>query len=244
MIDVYEALWGPDRDAELRASITSGMRVAKVRCACGRTIASIYAHDSRVWSMSAGTRTTRQETAADVIHSALRDVETIANIDAERGEHPMLDQALDIITTFLLDSVSGDGKALKARVSGVVSATRFPDQALCLDELPEARREGIFMSRERGVMPGKFAFVSPTCPGCRSVWYLGDDLADWMEITASRRPPAIVASTRTEPFDVSHRTAIDYDDARLETLGRRVALYAHLTGVLKSASHRKVKSAT
>lgn len=240
MIDVYEALWGPDRIAGLQAAITSGRRVAKVRCTCGRIVASIYVHESKAWSVSRGTRTTRLETASDVIESALRDIETLARLEIERGENRHLDQAADIICAFL----EAGGETLQAKVSKVVAATRFPDQVLCIEELPQARAEALRVSRERGVMPGKFAFVSPTCPGCRSVWYLGDDLADWMEITASRRPPAIVASTRTEPFDVSHRTAIDYDDARLETLGRRVALYAHLTGVLKSASHRKVKSAT
>lgn len=230
MIDVYEALWGPDRNAKLRAAVTSGRCVVKVRCPCGHTIAKVYVHESKAWLVTSGTRTTRPETADNVIESALRDIETLARLEDEYGESRDIDQAATIISNFL----EAGGETLKAQVSKVVSATKFPGQVVCIEGLPQARAEALRASRETGTVPNRFAAMSPTCPGCRAVWYLGDDLADWMEIATSSRSSKIVASTRTEPFYVSHRTAIDYDDARLETLGRRVVLYARITGVLKS----------
>lgn len=230
MIDVYEALWGPDRNAKLRAAVTSGRCVVKVRCSCGHTIAKVYVHESKAWLVTSGTRTTRQETADNVIDSALRDIETLARLEDEYGESRDIHQAATIVSNFL----EVGGETLKAQVSKVVSATKFSGQVVCIEGLPQARAEALRASRETGTVPNRFAAMSPTCPGCRAVWYLGDDLAGWMEIASSSRSSKIVASRPVEPWELSHRTRIGYDDARLETLSGRVALYAQITSVLES----------
>ncbi len=237
MIDVYGALWGPDPNKDLRDSITSGLKLARVRCACGHVIATVYARDTEVWSVCAGTRITRPAVAANVLDSALRDGETIVRMEDKCGESSDLGRAAEVIER-LFDAVE-EGDDLKARISEVVAPLTFPSPVLRIDDLPKERRRLREEHPERVDFP-RFGSVQPACPSCRTVWYLGDTLADWVETSPSRRPEEILASTQIEPFWIGHQTWIDYDEMDLDTLGRRLALYAHITAVLLSGTHRKV----
>jgi hypothetical protein len=81
-----------------------------------------------------------------------------------------------------------------------------------------------------GLPDGRMAGCSATCAKCRKTFYLGEQLRRW--VAADPGPEVLIA---TDIDEWRARVGLEWP---AEALGRRVALYRHLSAVLTSVVQR------
>lgn len=206
-LDLYAALAGRPRP---ETAVPKGRPVARFVCPKGHELGRVHVTSGgKQLLYLRGMRLPPLQAACAVVDAALIDLEeSIAAEDLA---------AVVAIDEFVSAIPEGDGLERLRGLASLLPALDLPAQGPWIVE-----------PRPDDLAGRKLAGMDPTCGSCRTTFYLGDSLDEWLPAPAKSRASRVVVA------------AADPDARRVgpvwpaEALRSRVVLYSHLTAVLAS----------
>lgn len=221
-LDLYRIAFG-------EPPISDKPRNAAARVVCsrdGRLLCTLTRdREGQYQAAMVGIRQTRPHTAEWLIDCALGDFEAAATDN---------DQACISATGAFFAALEAVGDPVQS-LAAIVPSLQIPPRVRTLAGLPAAIASEAARASAVGAHPHHIAGFDVTCPKCRDVWYLGDDLASWLAESARERKRVVLTTGR--PAMAPQRThAQPAPDRR----SQRSALYMHLSTVLESNHNKRI----